>query len=125
MAIAVLGLAPLARYLPKPALAALLLLTAARLIDVKRLAYTLRATRIDAGVVVITTFSAIAFGLNQAILIGVALSILLFVPRAASRTRLDDCDLSKLPLSLKAGLCRLKELLAFIARLKELLAFIA
>jgi len=83
VAVAVLGLAPLARYVPKPALAALLLLTATRLIDVKRLAYTLRATRIDAGVVVITAFSAIAFGLDQAILIGVALSILLFVPRAA------------------------------------------
>jgi len=83
VAIAVLGLAPLARYVPKAALAAMLLLTAARLIDVKRLAYTLRATRMDAGVVVITAFSALAFGLDQAILIGVAISILLFVPRAA------------------------------------------
>jgi SulP family sulfate permease len=83
VAVALLGLAPLARFVPKPALAALLLLTAARLIDVKRLAYTLRATRMDAGVVVITAFSALAFGLDQAILIGVALSILLFVPRAA------------------------------------------
>ena len=83
VAIALLGLAPLARFVPKPALAALLLLTAARLIDVKRLLFTLRATRMDAGVVVITAFSALAFGLDQAILIGVALSILLFVPRAA------------------------------------------
>jgi SulP family sulfate permease len=83
VAVAVLGLAPLARYVPKAALAAMLLLTAARLIDVKRLAYTLRATRMDAGVVVITAFSALAFGLDQAILIGVAISILLFVPRAA------------------------------------------
>ena len=33
VAIAVLGLAPLARYVPKAALAAMLLLTAARLID--------------------------------------------------------------------------------------------
>jgi SulP family sulfate permease len=37
----------------------------------------------DAGVLVVTGFSAIVFGLDQAILIGVALSILLFVPRAA------------------------------------------
>ncbi|HMK89808.1 MAG TPA: SulP family inorganic anion transporter [Methylocystis sp.] len=83
VAIAVLTLAPLARFVPKPALAALLLLTATRLIDLKRLAYALRATRLDAGVVVVTALSAIAFGLDQAILIGVALSILLFVPRAA------------------------------------------
>jgi sulfate permease, SulP family len=83
VAIAVIFLAPLARYVPKPALAALLLLTASRLIDFKRVAYTLRASRMDAGVLVVTGFSAIVFGLDQAILIGVALSILLFVPRAA------------------------------------------
>jgi SulP family sulfate permease len=83
VAIAVLGLAPLARYVPKPALAALLLLTAARLIDLKRVSYTLRASRMDAGVVIVTALSALAFGLDIAILIGVALSILLFVPRAA------------------------------------------
>jgi SulP family sulfate permease len=83
VAIAVLGLAPLARYVPKPALAALLLLTAARLIDLKRVSYTLRASRMDAGVVIVTALSAVVFGLDAAILIGVALSILLFVPRAA------------------------------------------
>jgi sulfate permease, SulP family len=83
VAIAVLGLAPLARYVPKPALAALLLLTAARLIDFKRVSYALRASRMDAGVVIVTALSALAFGLDIAILIGVALSILLFVPRAA------------------------------------------
>ena len=83
LAVAVVGLAPLARYVPKPALAALLLLTAARLIDLKRVAYTIRASRMDANVALVTAASALAFGLDQAILIGVALSILLFVPRAA------------------------------------------
>ena len=76
-------LAPLAVYVPKPALAALLLLTAARLVDFKRLEYTLRASRMDAVVVGVTALSALAFGLDEAILIGVALSIILFVPRAA------------------------------------------
>ena len=37
----------------------------------------------DAGVVIVTALSAVLFGLDAAILIGVALSILLFVPRAA------------------------------------------
>jgi sulfate permease, SulP family len=83
VAIAVVALAPLAGYVPKPALAALLLLTAVRLIDVKRLSYAFRASRMDAGVVIVTALSAVAFGLDMAILIGVALSILLFVPRAA------------------------------------------
>jgi sulfate permease, SulP family len=75
VALAVLAFAPLAQFVPKPALASLLLLTAARLIDPKRLAYTIRASRQDAGVVVITIFSALAFGLDIAILVGVGLSI--------------------------------------------------
>jgi sulfate permease, SulP family len=83
VAIAVIAFAPLARYVPKPALAALLLLTASRLVDVGRVAYAVRASRLDAGVVAITALSAVAFGLDLAIIIGVALSILLFVPRAA------------------------------------------
>jgi SulP family sulfate permease len=83
IAMAVLAFAPLAIYVPKPALAALLLLTAARLVDFKRLGYTLRASRMDAAVAGATAVSALAFGLDEAILIGVALSIILFVPRAA------------------------------------------
>ncbi|WP_342726487.1 SulP family inorganic anion transporter [Bradyrhizobium sp. B097] len=83
VAIAVIAFAPLARYVPKPALAALLLLTASRLVDFKRISYALRASRVDAGVIVITALSAIAFGLDLAIIIGVVLSIALFVPRAA------------------------------------------
>jgi SulP family sulfate permease len=83
VALALLTLAPLARYVPKPALAGLLLLTAGRLIDPKRLAYTVRASRQDAIVLVLTVLSALAFGLDAAILVGVALSIVLFVPRAA------------------------------------------
>lgn len=83
VALALLSLAPLAKYVPKPALAALLLLTALRLIDLKRLAYTVRASRPDAAIVITTGVSGLVFGLDQAILIGVALSVALFVPRAA------------------------------------------
>jgi sulfate permease, SulP family len=83
VAIAVIGFAPLARYVPKPALAALLLLTASRLVDFKRVGYAIRASSVDAGVVAATALSAIAFGLDLAIIIGVALSMVLFVPRAA------------------------------------------
>jgi sulfate permease, SulP family len=83
VAVAVLILAPLTRYIPKAALAGLLFVTALRLIDVKRLRYTLRASRYDAGLVVITALSALLIGVEFSILIGVALSILLFVPRAA------------------------------------------
>ena len=83
VAIAMIGFAPLARYVPKPALAALLLLTAVRLVDFRRVGYAIRASRVDAGVVAATALSAIAFGLDLAIIIDVAVSIVLFVPRAA------------------------------------------
>jgi SulP family sulfate permease len=83
VALAVLVLAPLTQFIPKPALAGLLLVTAARLIDVNRLRYTFRASRYDAGLVLTTAFAALFIGVEYSILIGVGLSVLLFVPRAA------------------------------------------
>jgi len=83
VALVVVSLAPLARFIPKPALAGLLLVTAARLIDWKRLSYAMRASRYDAGLVLITAFAAVFISVEFSILIGVALSIILFVPRAA------------------------------------------
>ncbi|MFM0223226.1 SulP family inorganic anion transporter [Paraburkholderia dipogonis] len=83
VALAVLVLAPLTRYIPKASLAGLLLVTAVRLIDVERLRYTFRASKYDAGLIVLTTLAALLIGVEFSILIGVALSILLFVPRAA------------------------------------------
>jgi SulP family sulfate permease len=83
VALAVLALAPLMQFIPKPALAGLLLITAARLIDVDRLRYTFRASRYDAGLVLTTAFAALFIGVEFSILVGVALSVLLFVPRAA------------------------------------------
>jgi sulfate permease, SulP family len=83
VASAVLLFAPLARFVPRSALAALLLITAARLMEPKRILYTLRASLPDAGVLAITATTALVLGLDESILIGVALSIVLFVPRAA------------------------------------------
>lgn len=77
------ALAPFARYIPKSALAGLLLVTAVRLVDWKRLSYAMRASRYDAALVLVTAFSAIFISVEFSILIGVALSILMFVPRAA------------------------------------------
>jgi SulP family sulfate permease len=82
-AAAVLLFAPLARYIPKAALAGLLLVIAARLVDWDRLRYAMRASRYDAGLVLITALAAVFISVEFSILIGVALSILLFVPRAA------------------------------------------
>ena len=83
VAAALLLFAPLLQYVPQPALAGLLLVTAARLVDFKRLIYTLKASRYDAGLVVVTAITGIAIDLDKAVLLGVILSILLFLPRAA------------------------------------------
>lgn len=83
VALVVVLWAPLARYVPKSALAGILLVTAARLVDWKRLVYALRASRFDTGLVLVTALSAIFIGVEFSILIGVALSIVLFVSRAA------------------------------------------
>lgn len=83
VAIVLVLFAPLARYTPKAALAGLLLIIAVRLVDWKRLAYAVRASRYDAALVLVTAFAAIFLSVEYSILIGVALSILLFIPRAA------------------------------------------
>jgi SulP family sulfate permease len=47
------------------------------------LIYTLKASRYDAGLVIVTAFTGVAIDLDKSVLLGVVLSILLFVPRAA------------------------------------------
>lgn len=81
--IVVLLLGPYARFIPKPALAGLLFITAARLIDWKRLAYAVRASHFDAALVFVTAFWAIFVSVEESILICVGLSVVLFVPRAS------------------------------------------
>jgi sulfate permease, SulP family len=83
VAAALLLFAPLLHYVPQAALAGLLLVTAARLVDFRRLIYTVKASRYDAGLVIITAVTGVAIDLDKAVLLGVLLSILLFVPRAA------------------------------------------
>jgi sulfate permease, SulP family len=83
VAVALLLFAPLLHYVPTPALAGLLLVTAVRLVDFKRLWTTVKASRYDAGLVVVTAITGILWDLDKAVLLGITLSILLFVPRAA------------------------------------------
>jgi SulP family sulfate permease len=83
VAVMVLLMGPLTHYIPKAALAGLLIIAAARLIDIERLRYIARASRYDAALLVATTLAALLIGVEFAILIGVAVSLLLFAPRAA------------------------------------------
>ena len=81
--VALLLFAPLLHYIPQAALAGLLLVTAVRLVDRKRLVATIKASRYDAGLVVVTALTGVLIDLDKAVLLGVALSIMLFVRRAS------------------------------------------
>jgi SulP family sulfate permease len=83
VALALLLLASQARHVPKPALAAILVVTGYRLIDRSRLLYCLRATRYDAIIALSTALAAMFISIELSILIGICVSFLLFVPRAA------------------------------------------
>jgi SulP family sulfate permease len=83
VAASLLAFAPLARYVPQPALAGILTWTAWRIVDRQRLRYCLRATRFDAGLALSTAFAAVFISIEFSILIGTFLSFLFFVPRAA------------------------------------------
>jgi sulfate permease, SulP family len=83
VALLVLAFAPLTHYIPRAGLAGLLIVAASRLIDLDRLRYVARAGVYDAVLLGATAFSALAIGVEFAILIGVAVSLLLYAPRAA------------------------------------------
>jgi SulP family sulfate permease len=83
VALLVLVFAPLTRYIPKAALAGLLIVAAARLIDVHRARYITRASSYDALLLFGTTLATLAIGVEFSISIGVLVSALLFIPRAA------------------------------------------
>ena len=83
VALTIIGLAPLAQFIPKAALAGVLLLTATRMIDFADLKYHIRATRFDAIIVIATALAAVFVSIEYCILIGVLLSFMFYVPRAA------------------------------------------
>ncbi len=83
VALVVLAFAPLTRYIPKAALAGLLIVAAARLIDIPRVRYILRASGYDSLLMIATTVATLAVGVEFSILLGVLVSALLFIPRAA------------------------------------------
>jgi SulP family sulfate permease len=73
--------APYARYIPRAALAGLLVLTALRMVNLEELRWHVRVSRFDAVVVVVTAISAVAISIEFCLLIGVVFSFLLAVPR--------------------------------------------
>ena len=83
VAATILALAPLAQYIPKCALAGVLMVTATRMIDLNGIKYHCRATRFDAAIVLATALSAVFVSVEFCILVGTLLSFLMYVPRAA------------------------------------------
>ena len=87
VALITLVFAPYARYVPRSALAGILMVTAVGMIDWKALPFHLRATRFDAFIVLTTAVAAVGISIEFCILIGVMASFLLAVPRAGRMTR--------------------------------------
>jgi SulP family sulfate permease len=83
VALTVLLFARFAYYIPRSGLAGILMLAAWRLVDRKQLRYHLKTSRSDAWIVGLTAISAVAISVEFCILIGVFLSFLFYVPRAA------------------------------------------
>jgi SulP family sulfate permease len=83
VAATVLLFAPFAYYIPRAALAGILTLTSWRMVDRQQLLYHWRATRFDKAIVLATAVSAIAISIEFCIMIGIFLSFMLYVRRAA------------------------------------------
>src|SRR6185369_9200571 len=84
VALIMLVFAPYARFIPRSALAGLLMLTAARMVNLHDLRYHWRTSRFDAVIVAVTAVAAFAISIEFCVLIGVFMSFLLAVPRTGN-----------------------------------------
>ncbi|MEO8605051.1 MAG: SulP family inorganic anion transporter, partial [bacterium] len=82
VALIMLQFAPYARFIPRAALAGILMVSAWKMVDRRALLYHVRATRFDAAIVAITAVAAIAISVEFCVLIGVFMSFVLAVRRA-------------------------------------------
>ncbi len=83
VAVVVYFLGSLVQYVPKASLAALLVATAFRMVDYSQLKLCIRSTRADGLVLFVTFFACVFFSMPLAFYMGVALSIILFLRKAA------------------------------------------
>lgn len=82
VAIIMLLFAPYARFIPKAALAGILIVSAWKMVDWKAMRYNIRASRFDAAVIAATALAAVGISVEFCVLIGVFMSFMLAVPRA-------------------------------------------
>lgn len=76
--------APYARFIPRSALAGILILTASRMVNLRDLRYHIRASHFDAAIVIATAVAAFAISIEFCVIIGVFMSFALAVPRAGN-----------------------------------------
>jgi SulP family sulfate permease len=86
LAAVVLALAPFLERVPLAALAGVLIVTAARMVDVAALRSIVRSTRSDALLLIATAVATVAFDLVTAVVLGVALASLLALRAVADAT---------------------------------------
>ena len=89
LVLVLLLVAPLARHLPIPAMAGVLILVAWGLIDVKQIRKIFRISRTESAVLVVTLLATLFVQLGFAIYIGVILSLMLYLMRT-SQPRIID-----------------------------------
>jgi SulP family sulfate permease len=83
VALTMLFFAPYARFIPRSALAGLLMLTAASMVRPREIRYHMRVSRFDATIVTVTAIAAVAISIEFCVLIGVFLSFIFVVPRTS------------------------------------------
>jgi SulP family sulfate permease len=93
----VLLVAPLAAYLPKAAMAAVLFMVAWGLIDLVEMRHILHASKREIAVLAVTLLSALFLELEFAIFAGVLLSLVLYLERTSKPTLLERVPDPRLP----------------------------
>ena len=83
LVVVLLAVAPLLSYMPKAAMAGVLYLVAVGLIDVHHIRVILRASRSDGAVLVSTFAATLLLELDFAIMLGVMLSLVIYLHRAS------------------------------------------
>lgn len=83
VALLMVFLGPVVTFVPRTSLAALLIVTALRLIDKSQVLLCWRATKSDALVLIVTFFSCVFFSLPLAFYMGIVLSIILYLRKAS------------------------------------------
>lgn len=83
LVVVLLAVAPLLAYMPKAAMAGVLYLVAVGLIDVQQIRVIVRASRSDAMVLASTFFATLLLELDFAIMLGVMLSLVIYLHQAS------------------------------------------